>query len=277
MVKRTDYMGDAVEAARSVLLELVRVLGAYRDHMVLIGGWVPQFLLPHANPPHVGSLDIDLALDHRHLAESGYRTIHSLLDSRGYEQDARQPFIYRRQVRVGNRDITVQVDLLSGEYEGTSRRHRTQQIQDVRPRKARGCDLALELATQVSISGNLPGGASDTASIRVATVVPFLVMKGMVLAERLKEKDAYDVYFCVRSFPNGIEGLAQEFGPHLTHGLVKEGLRKIAEKFVSPAAFGPASVVNFEQVVDPDEREFLRRDAFERVAGLLSRLGFGAP
>ena len=139
MVTRRDYMGDAVEAGRSVLLELTRTLGAYREHLVLVGGWVPELLLPEAEPKHVGSLDIDLAVDHRTLAESEYRTIHELLTSRGYEQDDRQPFMYRRSVKIDDREITVQVDLLAGEYGGTGKSRRTQKVQDVRPRKARGC------------------------------------------------------------------------------------------------------------------------------------------
>ena len=44
MVTRTDYNQIAVNAAYSVLIEIVRVLGEYRDNIVLIGGWVPQFL-----------------------------------------------------------------------------------------------------------------------------------------------------------------------------------------------------------------------------------------
>ena len=41
-----DYSGDLVEAAHSVLLELVRLLGEYRDDLVVVGGWVPQLILP---------------------------------------------------------------------------------------------------------------------------------------------------------------------------------------------------------------------------------------
>jgi hypothetical protein len=44
VVTRTDYNQIAVNAAYSVLIEIVRVLGEYRDNIVLIGGWVPQFL-----------------------------------------------------------------------------------------------------------------------------------------------------------------------------------------------------------------------------------------
>ena len=41
MVTKGDYDALQVEAARSVLLELVRLLGEYRDDMVVVGGWVP--------------------------------------------------------------------------------------------------------------------------------------------------------------------------------------------------------------------------------------------
>ena len=81
-----DYTADAVAAARSVLLELAHVLAEYRDSIVLVGGWVPALLFPEARSPHVGSIDIDLALDHRALKDPGYRTIRRLLIARGYEQ-----------------------------------------------------------------------------------------------------------------------------------------------------------------------------------------------
>ena len=35
---RADYSERATEAARMVLLELVRILGEYRDDLVLVGG-----------------------------------------------------------------------------------------------------------------------------------------------------------------------------------------------------------------------------------------------
>ncbi len=64
----------------------------------------------------------------------------------------------------------------------------------MRPRKARGCDLAFDAPVELDVEGEPPGGGLDHASIRVAAIVPFLVMKAMALADRLKEKDAYDIY-----------------------------------------------------------------------------------
>jgi len=45
VISRTDYAAEAVEAARSVMLELIRLLGEYRDDLVIVGGWVPDLLL----------------------------------------------------------------------------------------------------------------------------------------------------------------------------------------------------------------------------------------
>lgn len=59
--ERVDYTTDAVEAARSVIIELVHILGEYRDNMVLVGGWIPELLLQQSQDSHVGSIDVDLA------------------------------------------------------------------------------------------------------------------------------------------------------------------------------------------------------------------------
>jgi hypothetical protein len=73
MVTRRDYTAEAVKAAKSVLIELMHLLGEYRDNIVLIGGWVPEFLIPQETRPHVGSMDIDLALNHLKIQEEGYK------------------------------------------------------------------------------------------------------------------------------------------------------------------------------------------------------------
>jgi tRNA(adenine34) deaminase len=41
---RVDYPDLATEAARMVMLELVRILGEYKDSMAIVGGWVPELL-----------------------------------------------------------------------------------------------------------------------------------------------------------------------------------------------------------------------------------------
>ncbi len=109
--------------------------------------------------------------------------------------------------------------------------------------------------------------------IQVASLVTFLVMKGMALDDRLKEKDAWDIYNCVRNYPGGLDALADGLRPHLGHGLVKEGLQKIMRHFASTSHVGPTAVADFEEITDSEERELIQRDACERVSYVLSRLG----
>lgn len=77
------------------MIELAHLLGEYRKYLVIIGGWVPELLFPG----HIGSLDVDLAIDHRHLPEEGYKSIRELLLSRGYRLKGNSQFSYMRNVR----------------------------------------------------------------------------------------------------------------------------------------------------------------------------------
>lgn len=140
--ERIDYTAAAVDAAKSVLIELMHILGEYRDDMVLVGGWIPDLLIPTSQERHVGSIDVDLALNHKELTEAGYRMIGEILRQHSYTQDQQQPFIFRKDVR----GQTVQVDFLAGEYGGTGKSRRTQKVLDMQPRKARGCDLAFQIS-----------------------------------------------------------------------------------------------------------------------------------
>jgi hypothetical protein len=76
MASQVDYQSDEVEAARSVLVELMHLLREYKDDIVLVGGWVPDFLFPMASPKHIGSTDVDLALNHQTIKKDGYKRIH---------------------------------------------------------------------------------------------------------------------------------------------------------------------------------------------------------
>ena len=98
VVKRADYTAEAVAAARSVLLELTHLLEQYQAGIVVVGGWVPELSLTEAGSRHIGSLDVDVALDHHLLKEAGYKTIRQLLLSRGYRQDE-QPYVFWEKVR----------------------------------------------------------------------------------------------------------------------------------------------------------------------------------
>lgn len=273
MVSKSQYGEREVNACKAVLLELVHLLGELKDDMVIIGGWIPTFLLPQFNDPHVGTLDIDVALNFPKIPDDTYQTILKAFLKRGYTQDKEQPFRFFRKVKVqGAEPINVEVDLMAGEYGGTGKGHRTQKVQDVRARKARGCDLAFDTSITVTLEGELPEGGKDKVSFKVAGIVPFLVMKGMAMHERMKEKDAYDIYYCVEHYPGGSKKLAAEFRPHIKNKLVVEGLEKIRSKFTSVEHIGPKWVADFLEVAERDDRDIIMRRAYEKVSELLDIL-----
>jgi len=61
------------DEARSVLLETLNVLGVFREHLIVVGGWVPDLLYP--GKKHIGSIDVDLAVAPTALADDAYSTI----------------------------------------------------------------------------------------------------------------------------------------------------------------------------------------------------------
>ncbi|NLJ48778.1 MAG: hypothetical protein GX428_04210 [Candidatus Atribacteria bacterium] len=272
MVTRSNYPKNEVEACLSVLVEFMTLLGEYRESIVLIGGWVPYFLIERKKHEHVGSLDIDAAFDFNTISSEAYNTILKLLKKRDY-QEGNQPFIFHRTIKVESGiEVTVEINLLAGEYGGTSKSHRTQKIQDVRARKARGCDLVFEHNFLNIITAKMPDQATNQLTIKIADVIPFLVMKGMALWDRYKEKDAYDIYFTISNYPGGIQTLVNMFKPVKSNRLVTEGLGKIKSKFIDIESPGPIWVVNFEEITDEEEKEIVKRDVFERVNTFLDTL-----
>jgi hypothetical protein len=58
----------------------------------------------------------------------------------------------------------------------------------------------------------------------------------------------------------------------IEHGLIREGIEKIKKHFSSLDHIGPKLMADFEEVEDPEERDRIMRDAYERVQALLETL-----
>lgn len=269
MVTQSDYPEKEVQLCRSVLLEIMTILGQIIDNIVIIGGHVPSLALPESTEKYQGTMDVDLALDFQKIDDTVYKTIVEILKERGYYQKGdTQPFKFFRDLE-GN---TYEIDLLAGEYGGTGKARRHQTVQDAKARKARGCDLVFDRFLKVRISGQLPSGVENSVVVKVANIGPFLITKGMALYSRVKEKDAYDIYYCIKNFKGGYKALAEEIKPLLSNKLVKEGLGKIRSKFETVNSIGPNFVADFYEITESEEREIKKRDAFEQVKALLDEL-----
>ncbi len=91
--------------------------------------------------------------------------------------------------------------------------------------------MVFEQNLSVTLCKKMPDGATNEVIIKVADIIPFLVMKGVAIGERYKEKDAYDIYSAILHYPGGIQQLIEVFRPFRSNKLVREGLGKIKTKF----------------------------------------------
>ncbi len=275
-VERTahTYGPGITSASKSVLLELTTLLRAYDEALVLVGGWVPMLLLeahgmPGSAAAHVGSIDIDLAVDPRKLDESHYATVLELLERRGYRmaRDRRGGAMSASVERVvqspaNDKSYTIRVDFLTPIQTGTQPAHRLMQ-EAWMARKMKGCEAAFAHQERVALTGTLPDkGGAITVPVRLADVVGSLTMKGIVLGERYREKDAYDIYMLVRYYKGGPRAVAEAMKPWLEEPLVAEAMAAIKRAFAARDAHGPAWTTAFLNPVYREERERVLTEVF---------------
>jgi hypothetical protein len=94
MVTKDDYSDPAVQACLSVMVELMTVLGEFREGIILVCGWVPYFLYPQSREEHTGSLDIDIAFDLNNISADSYGTILKLLKNKGIYKARNSPLYF---------------------------------------------------------------------------------------------------------------------------------------------------------------------------------------
>ncbi len=272
------YNPGITAASKSVLLEVMTTLRAYQDALVLVGGWVPYLLLEkHCLPDntflHVGSIDIDVAVDPAKLSEQQYATIVELLKERSYRPapDIRGnpiPYVFEREVvsPVDQKLYRIRVDFLTHQQDSRAGQHRHLPVQDdLLARKTKGCEAAFQHKVTFDLSGTLPEGGQITVPIHIADLVGCLTMKGIVLGERYREKDAYDIYALVGNYQNGPRDVADTLRLHLSDPLTKEAVSRIHAAFATRETNGPAWVATFLQPDSESERDQFITDAFMTV------------
>lgn len=246
----------AVEAARSVLLELMGLLSKHRASVVVIGGWAAGLLPSKGIFPHSGTVDVDLVLDHQKIPEQDETSIVEVLLSKGYRK-GRERFQYFRTVGTDIGPVDVRVDFLTPESEEKAPGGSYRPVQGVETLTLKGGDLAFAQTEEREVVGRLPDGEKVTVSVRVTATVPFLILKSLALFDRRERKDAYDIYHRLKNYPGELEDLVNEFESYLDRGLVREGLDRLAMFFAHSYSEGPQFVADFMAAEDPEEKNIL--------------------
>jgi hypothetical protein len=149
-------------------------------------------------------------------------------------------------------------------------------ISEFAVQRASGADLALRFYQMVAIDGPMPDGGRNRVEIAVASIPALLAMKGFAVHGRHKQKDAYDIYYCVRNYLGGVEALAEACRPLLAVEGGETGYRRIAEKFDTPDGYGPTCVRRFvaeSHIQSERSLDQWQQDAFGQVDAWLRALG----
>lgn len=262
-----DYSAGQKEAAHRTLVELVNIFREYEEDIRIVGGWVPDLMFPGEG--HIGSVDVDVLINHLTLHDEGYQNMSKILWKNGYREHPEKYFSFIKTVEVDGLFYDVDVDILAGMYGGTQKKKRSQHVQGVKALKATGGNFAFDYPSQkIPLEAKRPDGAIDIANVSVIAVVPYLIMKTAAMG-RGKAKDAYDIYFLIKHYRGGVKELAKEFQSNAGNKLVLEMKGKLAGKFASPNHAGPKDIVDFLGMMEEDEIEMTKRDSCEQVLALL--------
>jgi hypothetical protein len=271
--QRDEYSERQVEAAHRVLVDVGQVLASFSDCMVIVGGWVPDLLLPESEEPHIGSIDVDIALDAARLKEGRYAQLVKLLIATKRYHPGERDFQMIVEVDLNDAERPVQVEVEFLAPKGVKlKKNRPKLLADFRVLQAEGCEMAFHSPKELSISGKTVRGAANTVRMRVASLPDFLVMKALAIGGRDKPKDSYDLCYCLEHYPENLRSLAAEWQKRNGERGVARAIEILQEKFATVDAFGPQQFVEFHQAVDPEERAMQARRAYELVQRLLESL-----
>lgn len=277
----SEYDDRTTAAVKSVLVEIGQILGSFKGRFAVVGGAVPWLLLGNEDMPHVGTLDVDLGLDAGALGDGEYVYLVQALLDHGYAQRRelkRFQLVRRIAAQDAGPPIDVVIDFLMPR-DADIVKNVPPLISDFAVQRADGADLALRFYQMVAIAGAMPNGGTNRVEIAVCSIPALLAMKGHAMAGRYKQKDAYDIYYCIRHYAGGPEALAQDCRPLLQHASGVVGYQHIAHKFDALEGFGPTCVRQFvedTQAMGERTADQWQQDAFGQVDAWLRAMGLRA-
>ncbi len=290
---RGGYTAAHATLCERTLVTLRRGLGPWKGGVYLIGGLVPRYLVdrpldPAVREPHAGTTDVDLVLDLAMLAEvEAYRRLETNLRALGFVRGSNdtgqaQHFSWRKPLGAG---VTIVVDLLCDAEPGTG--GRVVAVAGERRLSALatpGARLAIADHVPVPLTAELLDDAGvATETIRVAGIVPFLVLKALAFEDRNEPKDAYDLIYCLTYYREGPAAVGAAFAAarraHPGESLLPAALDILRARFATDGwrKNGPAQYARF--LTDPGQPErdaFNRRHAAATVELLLEQAGAGS-
>lgn len=268
-----DADGQSIDGFNPELLDLIlaeaanviRASGFAAEHIVIIGGLVPNLLVPVVDPggrPHVGTTDIDLCLSVA-LVEGEteeYERLEAVLRSLDFQiSDVSFRWIRRSGLKIV---IEFFCPAVEGRPAGRTFRPNSQENPVAKQNLGgRLSALALNagelLVTDVEHVTRRVVLPDDKGEIdfefMVTGPIAFLVAKLDALTQRDKAKDAYDIVWLIENWPGGPAAAAGSFAQRSAFSReTLASLQRLGELFFDTNQVGPASYARFLSSDNPD-------------------------
>ena len=257
----SGYTREETILVESACLSVAATLGAFMDHLCIVGGLVPGLLIdrelgpdPETGEFHAGTTDLDVGLSIVLLDDHQYTAISKRLRQEGFHPDVNEggnPTPQRWKLG----ELRVTVDFLMPPIPGSEQGGRVQPLEgDFGALIAPGLELAFDERHEVSVSGHTLMGEAATRAIPVCGPATFVVLKALAFADRGEPKDAYDLVYVLRRWPAGVVDVAERLVAHAKEHrtVVQRALAALAANFATPDGLGPQRAAAFEGRANAD-------------------------
>ncbi len=218
------------------------------DRLCVVGGLVPNLLIDRqlgvdadVSDVHSGTNDLDIGLSVALLNDHQYAEISSRLRQEGFAPDRNlqnNPTPQRWKMNGLNLTIDFLLPTVPGDEEGG----RIKNLQgDFAVLIAPGLEVAFAEREEITLEGRTLKGELVERSIPVCGPASFVVLKALAFADRGEPKDAYDLVYVLRRWPNGTSNIADRFADLAPQhaDITRKALDHLARDFLTIESIGP--------------------------------------
>jgi hypothetical protein len=271
--RASEYRSEQADLVRATCLYVATKLGDMMDDIVIVGGLVPSLIVDQATlrqdvDAHVGTMDLDVALQLALLDEGRYRKFTEGLRDAGFAMDKNDDGNPTRQRWTITGSGTVTVDfLIPPSREGD----RPGKLRDIQPDFAAiiapGLRCAFRDRQRVTVRGRTLFGEKAERDVWVCGAGAYVVLKALAFDSRGENKDAYDLFYIVRNYGAGVEDVVARLRPLLDDEEARKALDVLSRDFTDPDGVGPTRVAQFIAGKPDDE---IQADVVGFVTALLN-------
>jgi hypothetical protein len=268
----SEYTPESLQRAVATCLTIAQVLGdTIMSDAVLVGGLVPTLLYAGIAPApdlgaHVGTLDVDLAMDLVIFDEERYEEVAACLRRADFAPEETVEGNVRRQrwgatngAKVDFLLPPVPPDKMGGKLQSLTKEFAALTML--------GLDLAIKYRQLHEVSGIDLQERNVTREIPLCPPNVFVVLKALAIRGRKKAKDAYDIHYVLKHDPAGPDAIGRSLIPLLDQGAVRSALSSLRRDYNDVDGRGPQDVCSFLGQRGDDA---LAGDALAHVLALLA-------